>query len=548
MNQQAVATGAEPAHIPPAGAEDGPRWRRGLDPRDVARLNEASGDPSAIVEEVPVEEDSLGAYSVSCLLFNRMIGSGIFNSSAVVFYNTQSIGMSMLLWLYGVVLALSGLVLYIDLGLTVPRYELPDGTKISTPRSGGELPYRREPTQPQGKIVGIAIGANTFCCLLHSMSRKWGIRLNNFLGSVKVLMLVVMIIFGLRWLDRSVSDANFDSSTSFSGTPATPKGVFRYGEALIYVIFPFGGFHQANYVLAEIKEPRKNFARVSAYTVATICALFMTIHILYAAIIPKDILFQPDRDIALEFFNRTIGKISSSPSQVQAACGALRAVSAIGNVIVFTFTAARVKQEIAKEGVLPGSLYLAASYDFSFRHRFFFSRLPDHAGAHHLHTEKAPVAALGLHWVVTTIFILGAVLGTGKEKATEETIGHTPGSSILLMAYAYGFVIFWFAVIGFGMMYLRLWPGSKWRTKSRVPHLLGAVAAVVFTAAVATPLVTIWVRDPVQKFIVRSSDKVQWFAGQTMAVAVLGAAVLYWVGFRFYLWQREASGGRGFLG
>lgn len=83
----------------------------------------------------------MGAYSVSCLLFNRMIGSGIFNSSAVVFYNTQSIGVSMLLWLYGVVLALSGLVLYIDLGLTVPRYELPDGTKISTPRSGGELPY-----------------------------------------------------------------------------------------------------------------------------------------------------------------------------------------------------------------------------------------------------------------------------------------------------------------------------------------------------------------------------------------------------------------------
>lgn len=103
-------------------------------------------------------------------------------------------------------------------------------------------------TSTANKIVGIAIAANTFSCLLHSMSRKWGIRLNNLLGSLKLLMLVVMIIFGLAFLDRSVSDANFNSKTAFSRTPETPAGVYRYAEALIYVIFPFGGFHQANYV------------------------------------------------------------------------------------------------------------------------------------------------------------------------------------------------------------------------------------------------------------------------------------------------------------
>ena len=99
-----------------------------------------------------------------------------------------------------------------------------------------------------GKVVGIAIAVNTFSCLLHSMSRKYGIWLNNALGSLKLLMLVMMVIFGFIWLDRSVSDVNFNPSTSFSKTPQTPTGVYRYAEALIYVIFPFGGFHQANYV------------------------------------------------------------------------------------------------------------------------------------------------------------------------------------------------------------------------------------------------------------------------------------------------------------
>jgi hypothetical protein len=140
-DERSVTSDAEPGNLHEPAAGNGVRWRRGLDPRDEERLNQAREDHSAIVEEIPVAKASLGAFSVACLLFNRMIGSGIFNSSSVVFYNTQSIGASLLMWLYGVVMALSGLVLYIELGLTIPRWQLRDGTKISTPRSGAELVY-----------------------------------------------------------------------------------------------------------------------------------------------------------------------------------------------------------------------------------------------------------------------------------------------------------------------------------------------------------------------------------------------------------------------
>lgn len=147
-DQQSVST-SDPelgrAQNAVAGGEDD--WQHGLDPRDAVRLAEAREDGSAIVEEIPTEEDSLGAFSVACLLFNRMIGSGIFNSSSVVFYNTQSIGVSLLMWLYGVTLALSGLIVYIELGLTIPRWQLANGRKISTPRSGGELPYAGDPAR-----------------------------------------------------------------------------------------------------------------------------------------------------------------------------------------------------------------------------------------------------------------------------------------------------------------------------------------------------------------------------------------------------------------
>jgi len=260
-----------------------------------------------------------------------------------------------------------------------------------------------------------------------------------------------------------------------------------------------------------------------------------------AAIIPKDVLFEPNQDITLQFFNRTIGRAAGAdPQRVQAACGALRALSALGNVIVFTFTAARVKQEVAKEGVLPFSLYLASSYEFSFRHGF--QRLPAHAAGHQLHTKKAPAAALALHWTVTTVLILAAVLGTAAANGatTEEgTFNHLPGYSLLVMAYTYGLDLIWFCVIGLAMLWLRLWPGGNWREISQVPHWLGVAAAVIFTATNVVPLVAIWVPDAEQPFMARTDGKVPWYASQTMAVSILAAAGLYWVVFKGYLWQRR---------
>ena len=78
--------------------------------------------------------------------------------------------------------------------------------------------------------------------------------------------------------------------------------------------------------------------------------------------IPKETLFEPGHDLAFEFFSRTVGAATSGEGQTRAISGSLRVLWAIGNVIVFTFTAARVKQEVAREGVLPFSLFFAASY------------------------------------------------------------------------------------------------------------------------------------------------------------------------------------------
>lgn len=107
--------------------------RRGLRDRDTSRDN-------GIVTDAPGEQFRLGYIDVVCLILNRMIGSGIFMAPLKVMVGTQSTGASLLFWLAGVVYAFSGMHVYIEFGLNVPRIIF-KGVEQSVPRSGGDLHY-----------------------------------------------------------------------------------------------------------------------------------------------------------------------------------------------------------------------------------------------------------------------------------------------------------------------------------------------------------------------------------------------------------------------
>ncbi len=77
-----------------------------------------------------------------------------------------------------------------------------------------------------------------------------------------------------------------------------------------------------------------------------------------AALIPREALFKPGEyvDLGFEYFNYTIGHVTSGIQQTRAICGSFKALSAIGNVIVFTFTAARGKDPPGSDPNMPAHL------------------------------------------------------------------------------------------------------------------------------------------------------------------------------------------------
>ena len=101
--------------------------------------------------------------------------------------------------------------------------------------------------QTPGKIIALALAVNTVCCLLHALSRKWGIYLNNFFGSTKLLMLVFIVILGLVKMDKTVAAENYSPRSSFN-FDTSPRLPYRYAEAFLYIIYPYAFFHQINYV------------------------------------------------------------------------------------------------------------------------------------------------------------------------------------------------------------------------------------------------------------------------------------------------------------
>jgi len=92
----------------------------------------------------PTTKQLLDPFTVACFIINRTIGGGIFAAPPIILRGTGSVGASLVLWSAGGIVALCGVMCWLELGLTIPRHQIYEDRlkkKVSTPRSGGEKNY-----------------------------------------------------------------------------------------------------------------------------------------------------------------------------------------------------------------------------------------------------------------------------------------------------------------------------------------------------------------------------------------------------------------------
>ncbi|KAJ9642887.1 hypothetical protein H2199_004408 [Coniosporium tulheliwenetii] len=502
--------------------------------------NYVPDDPNTIITVAPEQRFRLGYLSVMGLIVNRMIGSGIFNTPSTAMQGTRSIGITLLFWLCGVIYTLAGTHLFIEYGLTTPRHKI-DGVEQGVPRSGGTLNYLQYVfTRPayrkhtvmfstcvfgiayivlgnmagncmnfavrvfeaagvspeNGPVRGVAIAAATLSCFVHAISRRGGIWLSNILALIKVAMLLFIIVTGIMayagtFDSESFASENLAPKNAFSGAADDSYG---YAQAFLSIIFAFNGFEQPNYVLGEIGRPRKKFPWATVMAVSLVCILYVAVNIVYMIVVPEEDQVLAGGNVALQFFERTFGNLSPNDNRAQRILSAFLAISSFGNIIVMTFTAARVKQEIAKEGILPWPKFFGQNRDISFgrflkwAHKTTLINRPFH-GVLRLrfldpseHSQETPVGALFLHWVFCIILIIA-------------TWGQYPNDAygVLISLFTYVHTLFGF-MLSAGMLYLRVAPNCDWRNKASgfVPFF-SILAALLFGLGNLFPVVALWV-------------------------------------------------------
>lgn len=94
------------------------------------------GPPSDIdngsLYQVRQAKRQIGVTSAVFLIFNRMIGTGIFATPSAIFSLSGSVGLSLFIWVVGMLIAAAGMAVYLEFGTAIPRN---GGGKIFYPNS-----------------------------------------------------------------------------------------------------------------------------------------------------------------------------------------------------------------------------------------------------------------------------------------------------------------------------------------------------------------------------------------------------------------------------
>ncbi|KDQ60375.1 hypothetical protein JAAARDRAFT_125853 [Jaapia argillacea MUCL 33604] len=372
-----------------------------------------------------------GLISAAFMIFNRIIGTGIFSTPSVILRSSGSVGLALLMWVIGAAVAAAGTSVYVELGTGLPR-------------SGGEKTYMeyiyRKPkflapcayasyaifigwasangiafgeymlsalSLPlnwyNARLIGILCLAFTFT--LHTFFPRTGIRLQNSLGFFKLVVLVgisvsgLFHVLGIRGFELQpgveVPD-NFRWNSLWEGTTSDANAIVT---GLFSVMWAFVGYHNANYVLSEVRDPVRTIKLAAPLALASVTAVYLCVNLAYFAVVSKNDILGSGRTVAALFFGNLFGEGTRRVLSLIIAC------STLGTVLVILFAYSRVIQDLGREGILPYSPIFASSKPFG-----------------------SPLAGLATQTIVSSIIILAS----------------PPGDAYLFMLNmsSYSFVIF----------------------------------------------------------------------------------------------------------
>ena len=252
---------------------------------ELPDANRASGSKPALARK-------LGLFDATMLVMGGIVGSGIFINPYVVAQQVHTPALILGAWIFGGVIAVGGAFIWAELAAMLPEV-------------GGQYAYLREAYHPAVAFLygwvlllviqtgGMAAVSITFAryfveftglrvsdwilaivalgtlTLINCLGVKTGGRTQSAFMVMKIVAIAGMVVAGLMLGGRHVT---------LTAPAERHSSLTSFGAAMVPVLFAFGGWQTANFLAAEVKEPKKNLPRGLLLGVLGVVVLYLAVN------------------------------------------------------------------------------------------------------------------------------------------------------------------------------------------------------------------------------------------------------------------------------
>jgi basic amino acid/polyamine antiporter, APA family len=292
------------------------------------------------------------------LIVGGVIGAGIFKTPSLVAANAGSVGLFLFAWILGGIVSLVGVLCYAELATA---YRRAGGDYQYLRRAFGRdvaflFAWARMAVMQTGSIAMLAfvfgdyasqllplgsIGTSLYAAsaivgltLLNILGARQGTRTQNVLTGAKVLGVLLVVVAGLAVVPPAAD------------TPApTQTSHTAFGLAMIFVLLTYGGWSEAAYISAELRDARRNMRRSLLWGIGVIAAMFLLANVAYLQGLGLTAMSQSDV-VAADVMRQAAGEGGATFVSL------LIAISVLGAINATMFTGARSNYALGRDFAL----------------------------------------------------------------------------------------------------------------------------------------------------------------------------------------------------
>ena len=252
-----------------------------------------------------------------------VIGAGIFRLPSIVAGSLPSENLILLVWLLGGVVSLIGALCYAELATAYPSAggEYNFLTRAYGPSIGFMFVWARMTVIQSGSIAlfayvfgdyasqlfplgayGPAIYAVATIVVLTGLNLAGVRQTKNFQNTLFFATIIgLLVVIAAGFMPREVIETP-------APAPAASLTVASLGSAMLIVLLTFGGWNEAAYISAEVRDPKRNMVRTLLISIALITVLYIGVNFAYLAVLGAEGVAESQAvaaDVMRTFFGET---------------------------------------------------------------------------------------------------------------------------------------------------------------------------------------------------------------------------------------------------